>query len=90
MVLHRAKSLFVCDRIRCLLICYILPYLPSDTFNLPKFVYIFSAGMEKTPMCRSAMDEGRIVFEYEPVVSNFVSPSLIFSFSKLSKFALVP
>ena len=29
--------------------------------------------MEKTPMSRSHEGQGRVVFEYEPIVGNFVS-----------------
>ncbi len=29
--------------------------------------------MEKMPMSRSALGEGRVVYEYEPVIGSFVS-----------------
>ena len=36
-------------------------------------MFSFSAGMEKTPMSRSHEGQGRVVYEYEPVVGSFVS-----------------
>ena len=38
----------------------------------------YVAGMEKNPMSRSALGEGRVVYEYEPVIGSFVSCMLTF------------
>ena len=50
--------------------CFIGSLLCNSTIN----TFVSSVdGMEKQPMSRSAMGEGRIVYEYEPVIGSFVS-----------------
>lgn len=51
----------------------------KSLFKSPLLYFAFAAGMEKTPMSRSSESQGRIVFQYEPVVGTFVShPSILF------------